>query len=414
MKFLFLLLISPSVFALPTYLSEKDEKIFCEKVKADPEVNLIYRAKDSSPDPQADRALWWTFKRKVADKIPLLVGDRKKMKEGQSWRYIPVPDKERMMKCFHGPQYVYPVNPRNKIEGSHPLLSPDDPEKILALFKDVADQETVKIEGVVYDVGKVLKSVEDFNGQKVGGLSNCPDELVGISSKQNPIKKPKFLEMFRNVICKSDKFPVVEKSDKWNKDFHKGIAPPFSKLLVALASGDSSRILPTMKERDLQDWILDQKERSVTIHEIFSKAYDLNSGDVFKSFLTIENVLSDDFYNPRRQNFTMSTKMSKIINHTGGKFDLYGAWYHLFGMLAYGFDSGSKFRANVVGRMETGTSLFYGTPNEKQENYMIQGGPIGADLKAQLKKIKTKEDLAEYCKGASDVIQTSDYLNLLD
>lgn len=414
MKLLLVFLFSSSVYALPTYLNEKDEKIFCEKVKADPEVNLIYRAKDNLPDPQADRALWWTFKRKVSDKIPVAFGDRKKMKEGQSWRYIQTSDKERMMKCFHGPSYVYPVNPRNTIGTGHPLLSPDDPEKILELFKSVADQEKIKIEGVVYDVSKVLKNLEAYNNKKTDDLSHCQDELVGIASKKNPIKRPEFLKMFKDVICKNGTMPSVVKSDKWHKDFHKGIAPPFSKLLVALSNGDSSRVLPTMKERELQNWILDQKNRSVTIHEVFSKAYELNGGDVFKSLLTIENVLSEDFYNPRRQNLALSTRMSKIINHKGGNFDLYGAWYHLFGMLAYGFDSGSKFKANFIGKVETGTSLVYGTSNEKQENFMIQGGPIGADLRDQLKKIKTKEDFQEYCKGSSEVIKTSDYLNLLD
>jgi hypothetical protein len=413
MKFFFLLLIPLSAFAGPDYLSEADEKVFCEKVKGDPEVSLIYRTKDSAPDPRGDEALWWTFKRKFKDKIPLLAkGKNEKMLEGQQWRFIPVKDKERMLRCFHGPEYVYPVNPRNVLEKTHPLLTSDDPEKILTLFKSASDQETLEIEGVAYNVKAALESVEGYNKNKIA-TNGCEEgKLISIESQVNPIRPEGFQAMFRNVICKSAIQPKLGDHDHWNL---KGrFAPPVSKLLVALANGDSSRILATTKENDLLNWVLDQKERSVSIHEIFEKSYALNQGDIYRSLLTIENVLSEDFYSRHRQNLTMSTKMSKIINHRGGNFDLYGAWYHLFGMLTYGFDSGSKTKSKFMGWIEKGTSVVYKTANDAQEDFMIQGGAIGADLRGKIKKIKTSEDLATYCKGASEVTQTSDYLNLVD
>jgi hypothetical protein len=209
----------------------------------------------------------------------------------------------------------------------------------------------------------------------------------------------------------------VGEPHNWNPDFLKGrVNPPFSKLLVALANGDTRRIMPTGQEDKLSEWIIAQETRSLSIHEMFGKSYEINGGNIYETLLTIENVLSENFYlgGPNREKLTISTKLEKIINHTGGEFDLFGPWYHLFGMLLYGYAEGSGLKATLMGKIEMGTALFYDEYNDRQESYMIEGGSMGAKLKRQIKKIKTDEDFKNFCIGQSLSIKSQDYLNIQD
>lgn len=390
-RIIFLLMYSLSVLAQQT----DADKTFCDKARADNRSFLIYRVLDDKPDPIGDLALWRTFKLKTSEKIPAFFGNRRLMEKNQEVRNLSLKEKEKILKCFHSSDYQFILNDRNKIELTFPLLFTEDRTS----SKDSA-----------------LNNIESFNSKLPDGLKH-PDDLVGVESKINPLKQKAFDEMFRKVICQSGVKPIVGETDTWSKEFRKEhIKPPFSKLLLALATGDTNRIMPTTKEKDLMNWILDQKDRSITIHKIFETSYLMNGGNVYKAFMTIENVLSENFYwgGDVRENLTSSTKLSKIINHTGGQFDLYGPWYHLFGMLLFGYGDGSGLKATMMGKIETGTSLFYKERNDRQENYMIAGGKIGARLKRTLKKIKTEEDLKKYCSGDSGAVKTSDYLNIVE
>lgn len=382
--------------------------ITCEEVLKDKRALTIYRVVDEKPDARGDRALWQTFKLKVFEKVPAILGDWKLVKRNQEYRSLPFAERERILQCFHGPNYRIPKNERNKIESSYPLLDFKDqnPDN---LFATVVDEEKLDLTDLTENVTKVLGALENGSGMD----PNCADQVKGFESEANPIKPEAFETMFKSIICPSGIKPQLGKPDKWHKDFTKGMpAPPISKLLVALANGDTNRILPTAKESDLMNWVLDQKTRSVTIHGIIQKSYQLNQGDLYKTFLTIENVLSEDYYVRGRERLTMTTKLSRIINHRGGQFDLFGPWYHFFGMMTYGYAEGSEMKANVMGFLEKGTTLFHKGGTEFQENHMIQGGVIGAKLKKQIKRIKTDQDLARYCEGSKASIAVSDYLDL--
>jgi hypothetical protein len=385
---------------------DDDQKLYCQKVLSDHKSLLIYRVKDEAPDPLGDLALWRSFKMKVIEKVPTIVGNKTLMHENQKLRLLSRTEKEKRLRCFHGPSYTMPLSDRNILEDSYPLLDVGDVDKLLTIYNEKIKREP--------NLQSVIKEIENFNSQPGHHNLKVPDDLVGVESKTNPLKQKQFDQMIKNVICHSGIRPVKGENDLWNEEFKdENTTPPFSKLLVALASGDTSRFMPTMKEKPLMEWILDQKDRSVTIHGIFEKSFILNQGNVYKTLMTIENVLSENFYlGEMRERLTSTTKLSKIINHTGGQFDLYGPWYHLFGMMLYGYAEGSGLEAKLMGMIETGTSLFYKERNDRQENYMIAGGKIGARLKRAVKKIKTNEDFKKYCEGVMGEISISDYLNI--
>jgi hypothetical protein len=389
----------------------------CDEIRKDPKILLIYEttASQTRNDPMADLALWKSFQMKFSEKIPALIGNRILMNENQNVRKISQEQKELILKCFHGEKFEIARHTENRLEKEIPLLDKNDPLKIENLFNQLLqEQKTGENRQSLAVIEKGLSQIDKFNEKS--SLS-CLTDLPGVESKINPIKKKNFQEMFRSIICRSGIKPKLGDPHTWNPDFLKGrVNPPFSKLLVALANGDTKRIMPTGLEDKLSDWILKKETRSLSIHEMFEKSYELCDGNIYEALLTIENVLSENFYlgGPNRERLTISTKLEKIINHTGGEFDLFGPWYHLFGMMLYGFADGSGFKATLMGKVEMGTALFYDEYNDKQESYMIAGGSIGAKLKKQVKRIKSDQDFKKFCEGFNQNIESTDYLNLDD
>lgn len=406
------------LFLILTFLQSAYSQINCDDIRRDPKILLIYEttAQEARIDPVADLALWKSFQMKFSEKLPALIGDRSVMNENQSVRRISLEEKEKILRCFHGESFELKRHTENKLEERIPLLDENDAKRIDNLFNQLIEEHR-KGEGKqsleLIEAG--LKSIEKFNQENHPESLACLPDLPGVESKINPIKKKDFQQMFQKVICRTGIKPKVGEPHKWNPEFLKGrINPPFSKLLVALANGDTRRIMPTGHEEKLSDWILKQETRSLSIHEMFQKAYEISEGNIYEAFLTIENVLSENFYlgGPNREKLTVSTKLEKIINHTGGEFDLFGPWYHLFGMLLYGFADGSGFKATLMGKIEMGTALFYNEYNDKQESYMIAGGGVGAKLRRQIKKINTDDDFKKFCDGLSAEIDSEDYLNI--
>jgi hypothetical protein len=402
---------------LMTTLVSASPILNCDEIRKDPKILLIYEttASQARIDPVADLALWKSFQMKFSEKIPALFGNRTLMNDNQNVRNISQEQKELILKCFHGESFEITRHTENKLENEIPLLDKGDPLKMENLFTQLLQEQKVgEDKQSLAIIEKGLSQIEAINEK--GSLA-CLTDLPGIESKVNPIKRKNFPEMFRSIMCRSGIKPKLGEPHTWNPDFLKGrMNPPFSKLLVALANGDTRRIMPTGFEDKLSDWILKKETRSLSIHEMFEKSYELCDGNIYEAFLTIENVLSENFYlgGPNREKLTISTKLEKIINHTGGEFDLFGPWYHLFGMMLYGFADGSGFKATLMGKVEMGTALFYDEYNDKQESYMIAGGSIGAKLKKQVKRIKTEKDFKKFCEGASQKIESDDYLNLND
>ena len=393
----------------------QEKKIDCDEVKKNPESLLIYRVKpgEDRTDVLGDQALWRSFKIKVSEKVSSKNSRSKKMMQ---IRHISLAEQEEILKCFHGQDYKISLIEGNHLETSIPLLDEKDAEKLDKAYTNILQENkdlTLKSKKEIADGLQAVKKIND--NQDAGEGLNCLEDIEGIESKTNPIKRKGMVEMFKKVICSTGIVPKIGEPHRWHKDFPKsGIKPPFSKLLVALANGDTNRIMPTGKENDLGAWMIKQETRSVTIHRIFEEAYRLNQGDVYSAFLTIENVLSQNFFmaSNTRERFTLTTKLSKIINHVGGEFDLYGPWYHLHGMLLYGYVEENKLLANIRGTIETLNSRFAHEYNDKQEHFMIQGGGVGVRLKKIVRQMSSPEKFNKICKDINKEVNVSDYLNI--
>ncbi len=222
---------------------------------------------------------------------------------------------------------------------------------------------------------------------------------IAIYGEKNPYRFHEFTEMLIQVIgeesTKQDQ-PLLPSSGsplKWGPTFLKqhptmfvGSAHVFSKLLVALASGSTSRVMATGKEDELEKWLINQPDRSVYPDMIFRQAYRLQGGDVYLSLLVVENVLSRYFMWLNRSLLVQTNKLAPIMNHLGESVDLYGSYYHLFGTILYGYVAGS-LRSNVAAELERGNSLFTAEVSERQETFAnVEGNRIGTQLKRRVKR----------------------------
>jgi hypothetical protein len=158
---------------------------------------------------------------------------------------------------------------------------------------------------------------------------------------------------------KTEKKVFIGEIHDWDQERKKDlrreypVAINFSKVLTALSLGVSSRYLITNKDKELRSWLEAQELTSVGVEDIFSKSLELQEGDIYRALLSIENVLSEFWKSPNRNNIVQTTKLKSITNHCPGAKpeDVFGSWYHMFGMMLYGCVSG-PIRADVVGLTE--------------------------------------------------------------
>ena len=102
---------------------------------------------------------------------------------------------------------------------------------------------------------------------------------------------------------------------------------------------------------DLYNWMVAQTEGSLELVDVFRKSYRLNNGDIYKTLMTIENVLAHQWHNPKRESLTINSRLKPITSgHEYGE-DKFGTWYHLFEIMLYGYVEGGV-RAHIIGRVE--------------------------------------------------------------
>ncbi|MCW5872794.1 MAG: hypothetical protein KIS61_36440, partial [Candidatus Eremiobacteraeota bacterium] len=144
---------------------------------------------------------------------------------------------------------------------------------------------------------------------------------------QVPIKMDALMDTLRSEMTEYK--PSIGAEHVWSKDakgyqglgfwsrvgsFLKGERPfPFptfgrSKLICALGLGATSVVMPTGQEKGLRDWMLEQKQGSIELHQLFGQAYKLNQGDLYSTLLCAENVLSEGLYDPNRQDREVISK----------------------------------------------------------------------------------------------------------
>jgi hypothetical protein len=170
-----------------------------------------------------------------------------------------------------------------------------------------------------------------------------------------------------------------EFKEKYAKQFYP--VPLFSRLLVALAKGQTWKYMATGQELPLSKWIVAQPRASVTFDELFRQSYRLCRGDVYLTLLTVENTLAKHWRNPERDNLAVTQRLSRITN-IGPDGDKFGHWYHLVGIMLFGYVAGGLV-ATAVGDVETaGSHVLSHFEPEWQENWVNHlGGQIGNGLR---------------------------------
>lgn len=173
-----------------------------------------------------------------------------------------------------------------------------------------------------------------------------------------------------------------------------------SKLLVCLACGWTSRYCVTGQEEALRERILTYPDRGIEPHNLFEESYVLNSGNLYLTFLTCENVLTAMPFRPRRSDDPIQRRLAYIRHDSRELGDNYGAWYHFFGIALY-----SMMRPDNVGVFVADTesfgSFFYEGPDPQEDRINHYGAIFGSRLR------KMFEDASWWLTGPQD---RTDYL----
>jgi hypothetical protein len=315
----------------------------------------------------------------------------------------------------------------------------------LALFDEDNKVEALKVLGLPPTEGPVFASKRaDFEPHKVkvqvlkSGLSedqknvllSNPDKIF-FEGKKNPLKVDGLIKMFSQVI-NEEKFktaegcslmgPTLGEEPRWAEGDSiitgkrlRSKFKIFSKLLVALAMGETNAYMFIGTEHQLRDWVFSQEDRSVTFEMIFRKSYQLNCGNVSNTILTILNMLSEHFRVPDRQKLLQTTKLAPIINHLGNGEDTFGPWYHFFGLMIYGYHHGT-FTGTIMANIEKGTSLFYNEVDERQENYMVGALKVGREIRKliQTERIDKSEMNPDFLKSENYLDLTEDFTKRIE
>ena len=255
--------------------------------------------------------------------------------------------------------------------------------------KELLQQNNEKIENLLLLYPEYRPQEETKNLIVDDYVTINPEHIaIELEGQKAPFKVKNISLMMKQVIAEEYQVnglsPQLGNPHTWSPSIVKELKKEFkifsrmSKLLLALARGVTSSYLVTGTEEQLKDYIL---SRSINLEEMFRASYRINQGDVYLSLLTIENVLSRFWPTPDRSKRAITTKLKDITNYNYYT-DKYGAWYHLFGIMLFGYVEGG-FKAKLVGGIETMGSLIMGRfQDEKQERYInSRGGPIGSRLR---------------------------------
>ncbi len=293
---------------------------------------------------------------------------------------------------------------------AHQLFGITD-DLVPPIFEDYAWQPSERELGTIYE----LPVDDEIKFKLADGLLSGRLYLEG---HHNPIRVKNFKRMFEQVIyeeySRNGIQPSLGNVHDWSPEFMSKYGWKFfpytaySKILLALSRGTTGMYLRTGTESELQDEIISRPRASVTIPELFRASYRINRGDVYLTLLTIENVLARYWRTENRESLAMTQRLTPIINAFGKKADKFGSWYHLFGMMLYGYSKGMLAAKMVAHTESIGSHILDGFADEKQEDYInAKGATLGADL---LKIVKKASYLSR--KDDPSVLDSRFYLDL--
>jgi hypothetical protein len=223
--------------------------------------------------------------------------------------------------------------------------------------------------------------------------SHLPVQLEG---HKDPFSPKNVSLMIKQVISEeyhqNSILPTYGQVHKWDPRLEKKLKKRFPffarlpKLLIALACGVTFNFMRTDKEDTLIEYIISRPINSISLEEMFRTSYRINNGDVYLTLLTIQNVLSRYWTDPNRSKRLVTTRLKDITNFNY-RSDKFGAWYHMFGMILFGYSRG-ELRAKAVALQETFASkVLSGGKDEVQEDFInSNSGKIGARIKRFVKR----------------------------
>ena len=287
------------------------------------------------------------------------------------------------------------------------------PEKIIA-----------KLKGTPYGTTAPDANV-DFADRTYKPIPLDPSKPV-IQGRTNPFNEEKFVDMYLQVMREESAQglhvdPGLE--HRWSPTFLKvfssrfGIYTKFSKLLIALSSGNTARFLRTGHEKEFLSWVLEQPVRSVTPESAFRASLRINQGNVYLTLLTIENAYATHWLAPNRESLSITSRLKFILNYYGDQGgDLFGPWYHLHGMILFGYLRGG-FESWTVARTERwGSWILSDWAPTPQKDYANKAGArIGTLLRKKMlgDQWRTMESQPDLTLESSYLSRSEDYRDRL-
>jgi len=248
-----------------------------------------------------------------------------------------------------------------------------------------------------------------------------------VEGTETPLKQADLLKAFVRVIqeekLNSNINPSISEAPKWSDEFiskytnkysFSGPSNPedygyitdlFDKPLVALFFGSTSKFMITGKEEQLTRWLVSQPLRSVTLIDLFRKAYLMHEGDLHHAMLSAENILSRRWRHASREDLQMTRRLKPFTNWKNNNVnDNFGSWYHFWGVAYYGLIRG-KEKAVWAANVEHKGSVFLGSDDfEMQENFVnLHGAILGGELREIIlnETWKTMQTAADYVQESS-------------
>lgn len=283
-------------------------------------------------------------------------------------------------------------------------------DKAIKIYPDYVIKEDLSnpYDEVAYEEAKKL---DDHRKVKINACK------VKSAIKISPFYVDKFSDMLKQVIMEeSENFrPIRGEHHTWSPGFklkyqHKcPLVTMAPKMLLMLATGVSSRFAVSGLEDDFAREVSRYPVRSLYPHDVFRIAYRIAQGNVYKAILTIENVFSRHWTAPKREAKQVVTRLAHITNDPNG--DNFGTWYHLFGVMLFGYSHGSLMSWTAGFVEGVGSGINSGFKAETQENKVNRlGARIGGVLKRFMKSQKRRDKF----KLNKTNLDPRHYLNLLE
>jgi hypothetical protein len=283
-------------------------------------------------------------------------------------------------------------------------------EETAIAYQKLKDEAYIKFPQYVPHIEKKNLLVPDYEPKN---LDHYP---IAMDGKVSPIHTDQMILMMKQVIAEeaaSGIEPKLGTVHRWSPEARRLLKKKykfigrFNKLLLVLSKGSSSRFLVTGKEEALTDYILTRPMRSINLEEMFRASYRINEGDIYLSFLTVENILSKFWITLERDKRAITTRLKDVTNYNYST-DKFGAWYHYYGMMLYGYVYG-VFNAKTVALVGSLTDkMITGILSDKQEDSInLKGAKIGSEIK---KFVESKEYLS--FPSYSEHLKEDSYMNL--